>query len=330
MSTDLFNCSSNTIWSKFFVQVFCYISTGHPLCSTAYHWLRLLRNRLSSNDRRERRKWSPLRECCIVPTFEAASLRSCQASNMIILYGSVTFSTVTVRLINKYIWTSSWITFRTTCTAVYSAIRTPPNSCRLRQWNVTCFNSQVALAYLHSNNIVHRDIKPENILWDPRSNQIKICDFESAKEPIVGKTNIAYICSRYYRAPELSYEAKYYSSAVDIWSAGCVMAEILPGHPLFAGQNSFDQLIEIMKVLGTPSPSDLVAMNPDYNSCPFPFPQIKKRDAIRGIQSSLRHQQCRLLPIIQWFHLIVSMLTYNPSKRITALQMMEHPFFDHM
>ncbi len=90
---------------------------------------------------------------------------------------------------------------------------------------------------------------------------------------IKGEPNISYICSRYYRAPELIFGATDYTSAIDVWSVGCVVAELLLGQPLFPGESGVDQLVEIIKVLGTPSREEIHAMNPNYTE--FKFPQIK-------------------------------------------------------
>jgi serine/threonine protein kinase len=90
---------------------------------------------------------------------------------------------------------------------------------------------------------------------------------------VKGEPNISYICSRYYRAPELIFGATEYTTAIDIWSMGCVMAELLLGQPLFPGESGVDQLVEIMKVLGTPTREEIKCMNPNYTE--FKFPQIK-------------------------------------------------------
>ena len=108
---------------------------------------------------------------------------------------------------------------------------------------------------------------------NPKTHQVKLCDFGSAKQLIAGEPNVAYICSRYYRAPELVFEATEYTTAIDIWSVGCVMAELMLGNPLFPGESGVDQLIEIIKVLGTPTKEEIYAMNPNHNS--FKFPQIR-------------------------------------------------------
>merc|ERR1719410_738486 len=86
-----------------------------------------------------------------------------------------------------------------------------------------------ALAHIHNMGICHRDIKPQNLLVDPRSQQLKLCDFGSAKALVAGEPNVSYICSRYYRAPELIFGSTDYTTAIDIWSQGCVGAELLLG-----------------------------------------------------------------------------------------------------
>jgi len=86
-----------------------------------------------------------------------------------------------------------------------------------------------ALAYIHSLGICHRDIKPHNLLMNPHTHVCKLIDFGSAKVLVAGQPNVAYICSRYYRAPELVFEATEYTTAIDVWSMGCVMAELFLG-----------------------------------------------------------------------------------------------------
>lgn len=115
------------------------------------------------------------------------------------------------------------------------------------------YQSLRALAYIHALGIFHRDIKPQNLLVDPSNHVLRICDFGSAKRVQKGEMNVSYICSRYYRAPELIFGATEYTPAIDVWSIGCVIAELLLGQPLFPGESGVDQLVEIIKVLGTPT-----------------------------------------------------------------------------
>lgn len=147
-----------------------------------------------------------------------------------------------------------------------------------------------SLAYIHSLGICHRDIKPQNLLLNPSTGVLKLCDFGSAKILVAGEPNVSYICSRYYRAPELIFGATNYTTNIgeqfprlpiqqitqrnlDIWSTGCVMAELMLGTPLFPGESGIDQLVEIIKVLGTPSREQIKTMNPNYME--HKFPQIR-------------------------------------------------------
>ncbi len=94
------------------------------------------------------------------------------------------------------------------------------------------------LEFLHSKNIVHRDIKPQNILIDPSCHVLKLCDFGSAKRLDTDQANVCYISARYYRAPELIFGNTNYTTKIDMWSAGCVLAEMLTGQPLFKGSSA--------------------------------------------------------------------------------------------
>jgi len=130
-----------------------------------------------------------------------------------------------------------------------------------------------SLAYIHALGICHRDIKPQNLLVYPDTHVLKVCDFGSAKRLMKGQTNVSYICSRYYRAPELIFGATDYGFTIDVWSVGCVVAELILGQPIFPGDSGVDQLVEIIKVLGTPTRDQIHAMNPNYSE--FKFPQIR-------------------------------------------------------
>ncbi|XP_015910135.1 glycogen synthase kinase-3 beta [Parasteatoda tepidariorum] len=176
-----------------------------------------------------------------------------------------------------------------------------------------------SLAYIHSLGICHRDIKPQNLLVDTESGVLKLCDFGSAKHLIKGEPNVAYICSRYYRAPELIFGATDYTTMIDVWSAGCVLAELLLGQPIFPGDSGVDQLVEIIKVLGTPTKEKIREMNKNYTE--FRFPQIKAHPWQKVFRA-------RTSP--EAIDLVSQLLEYTPSARITPLQACSHKFFDEL
>ncbi|KAL3814867.1 hypothetical protein ACJIZ3_016135 [Penstemon smallii] len=177
-----------------------------------------------------------------------------------------------------------------------------------------------ALNYLHRViGVCHRDIKPHNLLVNPHTHELKICDLGSAKMLVPGEPNISYICSRYYRAPELIFGATEYTTAIDMWSAGCVMAELLLGQPLFPGESSIDQLVEIIKVLGTPTREEIKCMNPNYTD--FKFPHIKAHPWHKVFNKKLPHEA---------MDLVSRLLQYSPTLRFTALEACAHPFFDDL
>ena len=178
-----------------------------------------------------------------------------------------------------------------------------------------------ACAYLHNPklNICHRDIKPQNILMDPTTGVMKLCDFGSAKQLINGDENVSYICSRYYRAPELLFGCQEYTTSVDVWSVGCVVGEMLLGQPLFPGETTVDQMVEIIKILGTPTTADIESMNRDYSE--FQFPQILPLPWNRVFRPHTTPEAVDF---------VTQMLKYAPSSRMSALSALCHPFLDEL
>ena len=177
-----------------------------------------------------------------------------------------------------------------------------------------------SLKYIHSIGITHRDIKPQNVLVDQKTNKIKLCDFGSAKKLVEGQKSLAYICSRYYRAPELIFGSTKYDSQIDVWSMGCVITELVLGRPLFPGSSPSDQLVEIIKILGTPTKEDIVSMNPEFKE--HKFPDIKPYPWEKVLKN-------RKIPE-HFVDLISKLLVYNPKVRLTAQKALEHTYFDEL
>ncbi|XP_076898028.1 cyclin-dependent kinase G-2-like isoform X2 [Bidens hawaiensis] len=123
------------------------------------------------------------------------------------------------------------------------------------QSEVKCLMLQLfeGTKYLHDNWVLHRDLKTSNLLLNNRG-ELKICDFGLSRQygsPLKPYTHL--VVTLWYRAPELLLGTKLYSTAIDMWSLGCIMAELLSKQPLFNGKTEFDQLDKIFKTLGTPN-----------------------------------------------------------------------------
>ena len=178
----------------------------------------------------------------------------------------------------------------------------------------------LSIKYIHSIGITHRDIKPQNILVDQKINIIKLCDFGSAKKLIKGQKSLAYICSRYYRAPELIFGSTNYDSQIDVWSMGCVIAELVLGRPLFPGSSPSDQLVEIIKILGTPTKEDILSMNPQFQEQKFPAIKPTPWEKVFRNRKIPKH----------FVDLISKLLVFNPTVRLTAQKALEHTYFDEI
>lgn len=204
---------------------------------------------------------------------------------------------------------------------VYQVARTASkNKERMPMLHVKLYSYQIfrGLAYIHARGICHRDIKPQNLLLDPVRGIVKLCDFGSAKMLVPGEPNVSYICSRYYRAPELIFGAVDYTTAIDVWSAGCVFVELIVGQPIFPGESAVDQLVEIIKILGTPTRVQIQAMNPNYTD--FKFPQIKVTPWGKVFAK---------IPFVteECIDLATILVEYTPQKRVRVQDVLIHPFF---
>ena len=178
--------------------------------------------------------------------------------------------------------------------------------------------------YLHSANVIHRDLKPSNILVN-KDCQIKICDFGLGRGlPEEGEGNIddgnltQYVTTRWYRAPEVILCPSKYSKAMDIWSIGCIFAEIMARCPLFRGENYLDQIKKITDILGSPNENDMSYIS-DQQAIKF-ITELPKKKKI-----SFKEIYPNGNPLA--IDLLEKMLCFNPKNRINTEQCLNHPYF---
>lgn len=126
-----------------------------------------------------------------------------------------------------------------------------PNISELKFFSKQIFNS---LAYLHEKNIIHRDVKPENFLINEENKNLILCDFDLAKKfENLKEKKCKNVCTVYYKPPEVLVGSQYYDESIDVWAAGCVIAEMLLGKPLFENKNEIGVLNKILEMLGSPN-----------------------------------------------------------------------------
>lgn len=174
------------------------------------------------------------------------------------------------------------------------------------------------LAYMHARGIVHRDLKPENILISPdRSDGLKVCDLGLARRADSEMTG--YLATRYYRAPEFMLTWRTYGAAVDIWSAGCILAELATGSVLFPGVDHVHHLRLIISLLGSPSQSVIERIcSPPTKHYLSMLPHSEPGDFKVLFEDRLTAAGVDLLS---------RMLEFDPLIRISPDDALKHPFF---
>uniref|UniRef100_A0A8C2GF55 mitogen-activated protein kinase n=1 Tax=Cyprinus carpio TaxID=7962 RepID=A0A8C2GF55_CYPCA len=172
------------------------------------------------------------------------------------------------------------------------------------------------LKYIHSADIIHRDLKPSNLAVN-EDCELKILDFGLARHTDDEMTG--YVATRWYRAPEIMLNWMHYNMTVDIWSVGCIMAELLTGRTLFPGTDHIDQLKLIMLLVGTPGPELLMKISSESVSLIYlGSVYLLKTPVCVDFQSGKS---------ILTVDLLEKMLVLDTDKRITAAEALAHPYF---
>ncbi|KAJ1735559.1 mitogen activated protein kinase [Coemansia sp. RSA 1939] len=177
------------------------------------------------------------------------------------------------------------------------------------------------LKYIHSAGVLHRDLKPNNLLVNANCS-LRICDFGLARglaETPEGNIGFMteYVATRWYRAPEIMLSFLSYTKAIDMWSVGCIFAELLGGKPLFKGRDYVDQLNQILQILGTPDDATLSRIGSE-----------RAQMYIRSLPFMPKVSWDRIFPAATpvALDLLEKMLDFDPSTRITVEDALAHPY----
>ncbi|RUP48057.1 hypothetical protein BC936DRAFT_145012 [Jimgerdemannia flammicorona] len=176
------------------------------------------------------------------------------------------------------------------------------------------------IAYCHEHRVLHRDLKPQNLLINKQKGELKLADFGLARAFGIPVRSYSHeVVTLWYRAPDVLMGSRQYSTSIDVWSAGCIFAEMASGRPLFPGSSIQDQLLRIFKVLGTPTEETWPKVNQ--------LPEYKKDfDYFRRISLDT------LLPKLEpsGIDLLSRLVEFQPEKRISAEAALSHPYFDEI
>lgn len=172
----------------------------------------------------------------------------------------------------------------------------------------------------HTFRILHRDLKPHNLLITGDGKQVKLADFGLARLSAIPNGPYTFeVVTLWYCAPELLLGANRYSTFVDVWSIGCIFAEMATGLPLFPGRSDIDQIFKIFQRMGTPTTEQWPAVTrlPHYNA---EFPQWRERPITDQVPMSTLGSNNAV-------DLLTKLLMYDPDRRIACKTGLQHPYF---
>ncbi|XP_034717936.1 serine/threonine-protein kinase MAK isoform X1 [Etheostoma cragini] len=172
------------------------------------------------------------------------------------------------------------------------------------------------LAFVHKHGFFHRDMKPENLLC-MGPELVKIADFGLAREIRSKPPYTDYVSTRWYRAPEVLLRSSTYSSPIDLWAVGCIMAELYTLRPLFPGNSEVDEIFKICQVLGTVKKTDWSEGYQLASAMNFRFPQCVPTHLKTLIPNASNEAIALMKDMLQW----------DPKKRPTAVQALRYPYF---
>ncbi|KAK8820908.1 hypothetical protein WA556_005222 [Blastocystis sp. ATCC 50177/Nand II] len=189
------------------------------------------------------------------------------------------------------------------------------NYLSLDQIRLITYQVLLALRYIHSAGFIHRDIKPGNILLTP-SADVAICDFGLARSDTTQLTD--YVVTRDYRAPELLVGNSTYNSKVDMWSLGVTLAEMFHGSSLFLTGSTSQQLDRALSFLGIPAEEDLAMVENEAVRARIRGRRVQRRPLLQELSRAIPADAADLL---------LSLLQFNPEKRLSANEALHHRFF---